>query len=515
MRVNKSFLSSMLSMYITTARKLLLKRIVLAFGLICLCPAGGHTMEEDGSQENRSLFGRICEFRRERIAGLYYTTSVTGYGSSGICISEFLRQNFREGWSLVEFQINGQVPIRDPHYTSAFQNGLKFFPSVLEKNPGCSANDLRSIQQSLKYSYLFKESKDNHLIILPLVLAERCDFALKSCKTGHDTFDDVSKDLEKTSRSSNDLSQKQLSLIKRDGEVALEIINLRYGNLDEAEKIKRIEVLSEQQKKIEEEKAQIECQRSEMTKLSADLVEDFYNHVVVHENKSVFDLSGPSFYAQNLLTHLADKFAGQPIEIHTLLRNNSAPPHSIAGHVLAVLRGADENSRRGHFSYAHITLNEKNIDIRVTNPTFDTDQPGIKKTIFGHADPLPLQSLRFFQAISETTGLDLKHTYHYRGDQVLNFHDCGRFSMIYLLATIKGRDPLTLSNYEIYQGFKELLATGYDDIHQRKYDWNPIPKVPSKFSRFIGGTVRASCDYPVALDLSAALTVTSLLKNLW
>ncbi len=150
-----------------------------------------------------------------------------------------------------------------------------------------------------------------------------------------------------------------------------------------------------------------------------------------------------------------------------------------------------------HFSYAQMVINadRESMVVKVIDPTFDPEQPYVN-TIFGSLDPLPRQSKRMFKSVANSLGIQqLSHNYLYRGDQVINFHDCAMFSTIYLLSEVKGSNALNSSNYDIYQGFKILKAEGYHGYHGTKTQTFPNPAVQSWFSWGVGGPRRAICNF--------------------
>jgi len=84
----------------------------------------------------------------------------------------------------------------------------------------------------------------------------------------------------------------------------------------------------------------------------------------------------------------------------------------------------------------------------------------------------------FFSKVASDLSWIYKLKYVYREDQILNLHDCGRFSTIYFLARLEGKDPQNLSAEDIYRGFKVLERGGYEDFHQEEGKGTP-----SLFSR--------------------------------
>lgn len=222
-----------------------------------------------------------------------------------------------------------------------------------------------------------------------------------------------------------------------------------------------------------------------------------YNHNH-YTSYSWFDLSKSKSYnssTSECLSQICDHFKNKSIKFHSLLPSEEPVSSNLATRVLSTFRGGSL-SVIGHFCYAQITLNaeRQSMEVRVIDPTFDTEQSYVKP-IFGSLEPLPSQSEKMFKIIAENMGIPkLKHTYHYRADQVFNFHDCGLFSTIYLLSETAGRNALDLSNYDIYQGFKILKANGYHRYHETKTPTFPIPSVQSWIS-WVMGLRRTICDY--------------------
>lgn len=76
-------------------------------------------------------------------------------------------------------------------------------------------------------------------------------------------------------------------------------------------------------------------------------------------------------------------------------------------------------------------------------------------------------SCPYFEELTLGLGLQSLHfEYLARGDQTLNFQDCGRFAAIYFDEAFKGRNLNTLTSLDIYKGFKKLEANGYETLHQ-------------------------------------------------
>lgn len=146
----------------------------------------------------------------------------------------------------------------------------------------------------------------------------------------------------------------------------------------------------------------------------------------------------------------------------------------------------------GHLSYTQIKVDSerKNTKVKIIDSS--------SKIIDGLFDLLcPVSSQKkmekYFQGIVNET---LEFSYHCRGDQVINMHDCGRFGTIYFLAELEEKDALNLSNYEVYKGLKILQQNGYDEkYHQQTTEEYSTPFKQSKFSYFIGGFFRGTSDF--------------------
>lgn len=164
---------------------------------------------------------------------------------------------------------------------------------------------------------------------------------------------------------------------------------------------------------------------------------------------------------KHFLDHIYSKYKDKKIRLHSLLHMR--------------------NDGGGHVCYADIKVNKEGAEVNIIDPAINCFIP----------KQLSEKNRNLFESVF---GKKLKYTYHFRGDQVLNFHDCGRFSTIYLLNSLKGKDPLTLSNYEIYKGFKVLQDKGYERIHQELNGGAQKPRVQSKFS-YCMGAIRGFCDF--------------------
>jgi len=327
-----------------------------------------------------SLSHQLCDFARQCISGLYYTTSVVGYDSRHEPISDFLRNKFKEGWVRGELKCERDLPLPG-------EDGFKEIEYVLGYIPGQSI--LGCPSQSSTYQYLYKEAQNSVSIVV---------------------LHNVSTIILETNE------------------------------------------------------------------------HEIHQYPVPY---SWFDLSKRESYASSTsggLIEICRKFNNKPIKIHTLLRSEQSTSRSV----------------KGHFAYAQILISadQQSIAVKVIDPSFDPEQPYVN-TVFGSLDPLSCQSERMFKRVADNLGISqFQHTYHYRADQVFNFHDCGLFSIGYLLSEMEGSDALGLSNYDMYQCFKILETDSYHEFHETKAQTLlPIPCVQSWFSYVVGEPRRVICDF--------------------
>lgn len=152
-----------------------------------------------------------------------------------------------------------------------------------------------------------------------------------------------------------------------------------------------------------------------------------------------FDISYPSTYGLLFIKRLLVDFKDKDIHLHSLLRSN----------------------KPAHFCYLdlQISANQSEMNVLIFDPV-----PTIAyKTFF---EDISKKAKSYFSEISEELKIDLNFNYRYRCDQLSNKHDCGRFSTIYLLNSLKKNNIETLTGFDIYNGFKELEKNGYETFHQ-------------------------------------------------
>lgn len=434
-------------------------------------PCLGMENDQDLSLEPYPSYGsQFYEFTRERFSGFYYTTSVVGYGSNNHCISEFLQGQFKEGWTISEpICLREELPSQ---FGSEYKICADLFGEDCKQfnfSPDQPIDDLNIVRLSSTYQYLYKEGSD----LVKIILLDKC--------TALDFF--TTKEF--TNFTLDQLEEKRLSYLN-----AL-IEHLEAGHTD-----------------LNQEYKQISAEYEELKKYLATWKKTTFYH-------SWFDYSkGNSFLrASDCLLEICKTFNNKPIEIHALLESKESISSNLAARWVSFASG-NISPFIGHLSYAQIDINiaEQNMAVKVIDPTFDPEHP-YTKPFFGSSHPLPDQSLRLFQKVADSTHLTLNHHYYFRGDQVVNFHDCGRFSTIYLLFQTEGRNALNLSNYDVYQGFKRLEAGGYHLMHQTQSEKNPLPKFQTKFTRFLTGPlVRTPCDFILGTfftDVSETSNATS------
>ncbi|MEI6882638.1 MAG: hypothetical protein WCK82_15060 [Bacteroidota bacterium] len=426
----------------------------------------------------------MCKFAKERVAGAYYAMSINGNNSYNYGIAEFLKQRFSNEWLLSEFKYekNGRLITakkKNNYYASILRQDYNdLLKSFQTNNPGRSVESIKPIKHSLTYQYLFKES-EGQINIIGLGFAGYITVCINSVMQGRETnysYKRLQQEIAKAEQSLGYLHSTWR-------ELALDINNFI------GQKTKAMVHIDKLKRKIADKQRFLD-------KLYRDNMRHMPLHMALHKSSSCFDLSLPSSYSIIFLREIRARFPHKPIKIHALLRSQASSSENIVERVIAATSNQEE-TYVGHFSYAALSIDPRHASmaVRVVNPTLDKNQPYIR-AIAGEKEPLPTQSLSFFREISQAEGLDLlDHTYHYRGDQVLNFHDCGRFSIIYLIAEILGKSPLEMSNHDIYLGFKELQRHHYDESKTRP-DGSKTPSlIPSRFSRFATGPVRAFCDY--------------------
>jgi hypothetical protein len=89
----------------------ILKNMTLFIMLSFFSINGSQTAESTNhdAASTGSRLSTIKNFVRERVSGLYYNTSVAGYGSNSYPVCEFLKQKCSDGWTLKEVTYNKDV----------------------------------------------------------------------------------------------------------------------------------------------------------------------------------------------------------------------------------------------------------------------------------------------------------------------------------------------------------------------------------------------------------------------
>jgi hypothetical protein len=211
-----------------------------------------------------------------------------------------------------------------------------------------------------------------------------------------------------------------------------------------------------------------------------------------------------SEYLTKVFQHFYINFPEQRVHIHTFIRSKTPVAESYAKQLFNILEWSSD-PYMGHICYGKIVLNTQDatMNVEVVDPYFNTDRP-LLRSIFG-SDSLPNMTLRMFSSLAQSASFKLTHSYQYRGDQVLNMNDCGRFSTIYLLADLEGKAVMSLTNYDIYLGFESLKRGNYDRLHETKTATFTNPSIQSRFSKYISGPLRFSCDYFLKTFYNSAL----------
>ena len=168
------------------------------------------------------------------------------------------------------------------------------------------------------------------------------------------------------------------------------------------------------------------------------------NNDEFHFPRSPFDVTDERYiaYAGHLMQHLVQQFPGRPIKIHSLQESSSS-------------------NRSGHFCYVEISLDSslKKMSMRVFDPV-----TSMVKIVC--RSQLPQKSKVFYEQIAANLGMKMHFSYAYQGNQVLNMHDCGRFSSVYLMHNLHGKSPPSLTALDVYEGMKNLEENGYEKLHQ-------------------------------------------------
>lgn len=314
----------------------------------------------------------FSDFMRDRISGLYYTTSVAGYGSSpkekATYLKDFLANTSNEDWKFdtIDYTISADASTEiSPFYLN------ELYTELLDPN------DYTFINEHHQFCYAFQETRDS-VKIVTLNHFIRSQFTEKHTG-GHTIY----------------ISNKDTDFLKS-------------------------------------------------------------------PDKSPYFIDTDVFISEIISNH-----ANKKIEIHTMISYKISTTAPLMEQFTSL--STTPLSIMFHNCYAKININSKhqNMTVKIVDPTFDPDKP-ILRDITITPTPLPLASEQLFKKIVQFCHLKLKKlSYHYRGDQVLNFHDCSRFSTIYLQSELEGNDCLNLTNYDIYRGFKTLEENDYETIQRR------------------------------------------------
>jgi hypothetical protein len=193
-----------------------------------------------------------------------------------------------------------------------------------------------------------------------------------------------------------------------------------------------------------------------------------------------------------LLKHFMECFPDDELEISGYLYSQDHGD-SLAMRLVSRMQGGEPIT---HICFTSVCLSPKtgSLNVKVIDPTFDPETK-IINWVTGSSHPLPAVSQAYFSDLARSLNLELTHDYHFKSDQWINFHDCGRFSTVYLQAHMNGIDPLTLSNSDVYEGLKSLEANEYETFHQTKTDMNPYPRKRSYFSGLTRMFIRTPCEF--------------------
>ncbi len=192
------------------------------------------------------------------------------------------------------------------------------------------------------------------------------------------------------------------------------------------------------------------------------------NNHKLHFSKSPFNVMDERYisYAGYLMQHLVQQFPERPIKIHSLQESSSS-------------------NRSGHFCYVEISLDSslKKMSMRVFDPV-----TSMVKIVC--RSQLPQKSKVFYEQIAANLGMKMHFSYAYQGNQVLNMHDCGRFSSVYLMHNLHGKSPPSLTALDVYEGMKNLEENGYEKLHQDP----PYTARPTRFTRYVSWLWRKPAD---------------------
>lgn len=436
-------------------------KIILSFIAYLLFESSVYTMEAADQHQSKTQYtqpaGYCSRFLCERLSGLYYTFSVVGHFSQPAPVAEFLKRNFsRAGWTLVEEEYSKNDLPSSSHadfktYADIRKKREEYYNILLPVDAKIAAEDYELVKHSTTYQYLWKESNDGVSVIL--------------CGGG-----------------------SQINFAHRDRRFKVTYDQLRHM---------QDEVTSRQATPEQKDIQELSHAPQDANDESGFIFDDESMHMLSREYTDGIDISMGGFHSQflgNLLQNLKTKFATKIIKIHTFLASEEEVSNSYINRLINFLNRSTD-PYIGHYCYGKVVIypNQSKLDVSIIDPNFNVERP-IVRSICGSPNPLPLQSAHFFMHLGSAMGWDVNHTYHYRGDQVVNFNDCGRFSMIYLFAEINGQSALSLSNYDIYRGFKMLYEYHYDLFHQRITSPFMQLERPSLISKYGSGALRLTCD---------------------
>ena len=119
----------------------------------------------------------------------------------------------------------------------------------------------------------------------------------------------------------------------------------------------------------------------------------------------------------------------------------------------------------GHLTYMHLEFDGHTQQATLFDPVSLTVES--RYLLHPHQD----KAARYQGITLFDMPLNIQHVY--RADQCYNEHDCGRFSAIYLLYALSGKNISDLSRDEIYQGFKRWITgprglLSYQKVHDKK-----------------------------------------------
>jgi hypothetical protein len=149
---------------------------------------------------------------------------------------------------------------------------------------------------------------------------------------------------------------------------------------------------------------------------------------------------------------LKSKFSGE-IRCHMVLQESAAlRPEKLTltrlGRFLNLF--SSKSSYPDHFNYGCLILNGDTQKFVIGDP----GSLGILKRFIQNPEQYKTQAYEGELLINQKPfSIDVI----FRGDQCYNRHDCGRFSLIYLMSALDGQDIRTLSRFNVYTGFKKWI----------------------------------------------------------